>query len=281
MASYVLSPAQYRQIKKTVLDTMLPTLVGRRLLPVDPDIGAGAQEATRTKLDKGTEEARIIPKAGRYGVITPTEQEVTVYIRKIGQAFVVTDEDLESSRVTGRPLDKRSIQLCSRAIQEKEDAFIFNGYDKVPDELGLVGNAAQTAACDEKWSTDDGEPYEDCNNIVGKIEDYDFTPKFAVFNNQDFKYLRKEDITGEIYLDKIVRNLGIPVANILKTSAMTKGTALFCDSGNTVAELKQVESIFIKPPLEQANDTQLIRVRERLGMDVYEPYAFATLTNIS
>jgi uncharacterized linocin/CFP29 family protein len=284
MTSYVLSPQQYRQIKKTVLQHVLPNLVGRQVLPLDPEVGPGAQEVTRNMLDIPTTPAKVIAKGGRYGVITPTENEVTVYIRKIGQAFVVTDEDLESSQVTGRPLDKRTIQVASRKIQEFEDEFIFNGYAPA-DELGLIGStAAQSGmqvACANKWTTPACEPYDDVNNAVGKIEANYYEAQFMVINYSDAKLLRREDTYGNIYLKKILDNLSIPEDNILSSAAIAPGTALIGDMGPDIAELKQVEPITVLPPIRTTEDSQQINIRERLGIDIYEPQAYCLLTNIS
>lgn len=280
MASYVLSPAQYRQIKKTVIETILPDLVGRKLLPRDPEVGPGAQEVTRTMLDNDTVNAKLIPKGGVYPLVTPTEQEVTVYIRKIGQGFVVTDEDLESSQTTGRPLDKRSIQIASRNIQRWEDEFIFKGYSPV-NEVGLYGSTSLTVGCANKWSSSSAEPYDDVNDAVGKIEANYFKPSFLILNYEDMKLLRRENTYGQIYLDKIVNGLNIPLANILETTALTKGTGMVCATGNDIAELKEVEPLTVLPPIRLPNDSQQINIRERLGMDVYQDKAFCTITNIS
>lgn len=276
---YVLSPYQYRTIKKTAIETILPKLVGRQIIPLDPEVGPGTQEVTRTKLLPGDEDAQVIPKGGRYGLTTPTEETETVYIRKIGQGFVVTDEDLESSQVAGRPLDKRSIQIASRKIAEYEDTFIFTGDSRV-NEVGLVGAATNTQAVGTKWNLPGCEPYDDANNLVGKMEADGFSPKFAVFNLATLKYLRQEDSYGEIYLDKIVKNLGIPANNILGSGNIAAATALFCESGNDIAQLKEVEALRVMPPIRLPNDTQQINLRERIGLDVYQTDAFGTLTGI-
>jgi len=280
MSTYVLPQRMYRQIKKTALEPMLPNLVGRRVVPKDPEITKGAQEATRDKFKASDEDARFIPKGGRYGVITPSGEEVTVYIRKIGQAFIVTDEDLESSIAGGRPLDKQAIQLASRKIAEKEDFFILRGYANAG-ELGLYGNANQTKACSNKWDTTNGNPYEDINDAQTKLEANDFEAKFLILNNQDYGLIRRRDAYGNVYRRQIIDELGISETNILKSSALLKGTGLLCDSGPTIAELKIVEEITPQDPVRTTRDTQQINIRERMGLDVYENNAFCTITNIS
>lgn len=280
MTQRVLTPAQYRYIKRTIIETVLPDLVGRRFLPLDPEVGAGAQEVTRNVLDPGEEEARIIPKAGEYGLITPTTQEVTVYIRKIGQAFLVTDEDLDSSQTTGVGLDRQAIVMAGRKIQEYEDNFIFNGYAPA-EETGLIAEALNTVGAAEKWSTTNGDPYEDFNEAVGKIENEGFSPDRAVFNSQDMHLLRNKDPHGNTYLDDIVDVIGFSRENILTSKTVPKGTGLIAATGTDIADLKEVEPITPLPPIRMTNDTSQVNVRERIGKDVYQRGAFCSITNIS
>jgi uncharacterized linocin/CFP29 family protein len=276
----ILRPEDYQYVMKNIFTGHLDELVARRIIAPDPNVPRGAQEAKRWKYNYPDDGAQYIPKGGEYPHITTTQTAVTVPIHKIGLGVQFDEWDLESSRNLGQfALDKQLVQDVGRKIAEKEDSYIFNG-DTAVNVTGLYGSAGNTFGCTTKWDAAGAEPYEDMNQAMGKLEEDGFTGKYFVMNKQDFMLLRQEDAYGNVYMDKVLQNLGINRANILKTATLTKGTGLLCDSGSNVAELKMAEELTVLPP-ERHEDTITINAREKLGLDVYEVNAFCTVTNIS
>lgn len=278
---YVLSPAQYRTIKKTALDIIRNKTVGRKLLPLDPEASPGTQEMESTKYIKPESNAKIIAKGGEYDIFEPTEQKSRVKIRKLGKAFVVTDEDLDTSRATGKGLDKRGIELATEMIVEDEESFIFSGYAPM-NEPGLVDLVPEENKVDAlaPWDTDMLEPYEDFRKTIGVLSENNFVPKVAVFNNKDFANIFKEDSFGKTYFNKLVENFSISKDNYLMTTGMPSGSILLMDIGPQIADFKEVERVNPRDPVRDTRDRQQINVREQIGKEVYRPEALALIENM-
>lgn len=278
---YVLSPAQYRTIKKTAVQVIQHQTVGRKLLPLDPDVGPGTQEVERTRYRKPSGNSKFIPKGGEYDIFEPTEERLRVAIRKLGKAFVVTDEDLESSKANGEGLDKVAIQMAAQMIAEDEEEFIFQGYSAMG-ENGLIDivPADNSESAIAGWNTDMLEPYEDVRIAVGKLAENNFQPKAIVFNNQDWANILKEDTFGRTYFNKLVENFPIPRENYLITPGMPSGSVLLMDIGPDIADFKEVERVNPRDPVRDTRDRQQINIRERIGKEVYRPEAMALITGI-
>jgi len=276
---YVLSPAQFRTIKKTAVEYIATKTVGRKLLPLDPEVGAGTQQVERTKYLKPENTSKIIAKGGEYDVFEPTEEKLRCNIYKIGKAFVVTDEDLESSRVTGNGLDKVAINMASQMIVESEEEFIFTG-DSDMNEPGLVDLADETVDAEAGWDTDMLDPYEDMRQAISILSANGFTAKAAVFNNEDWGNILKRDSFGKSYFDILTESFPIPKENYFATSGMPSGKALVMDVGEQIADFKQVEPVNPRDPVRDTRDRQQINIRERIGKEVYLPEALVVIDGI-
>lgn len=281
MAGY-LRPEEYQFVKKNILVGQLDELVATRIIPSDPGVSKGAQEAKRWKYNYPDEGAELIPKGGPYPKITTSMEAVTVPIHKFGIGTEFDEWDLESSRSMGQyALDKQIIQDMGRKMAENVDDYIFKGNTDVG-VTGLYGLAGNTYACTAKWDSATPDPYDDLNTATGLLEADGFDCKYLIMNKVDYHLLRRDDAYGNVYLKKVTDTLDISKESILKSSALTKGTAMLCDAGSDISELKVAESLTVLPA-EKIPDTDRIsiRCREKLGMDVYETNAYCTITNIS
>lgn len=270
----------FQFVKGQILEGHLDELVARKIISPDPGVSAGSQEAKRWKYNIPEETAEHIPKGGPYPTMKPSQTPATVPIHKIGLAAEIDEWDLESAKSLGQfALDKKAAQDIGRKIAEYEDSYIFKG-DSSINVTGLYDIAGNTKACTTQWDQPGAEPYEDVNEAAGKLEADGFTPKFLILNKNDFFLLRQEDAYGNVYMKKVLDNLSISANNVLKTATLISGTALLCDAGANISELKIAEDIKVLPA-EQQGDTITIRAREKLGLDVYEPNAYCAISNIT
>lgn len=280
MATAYLRQSEYQFVKKNILEGRLDNLVARKIIPSDPGVGPGAQEAKRWNyVDPGVEPEHIA-KGGEYPYFTTSQTPTTVPIHKFGLGIEYDEWDLESSRSMGAyALDKKLPRDLGRKMAEYEDKYILNG-DATIGVSGLTDLAGNTHACTTKWDDPSPDPYDDLNTATGLVEEDDFNVKFLIMNKADIHLLRRDDAYGNVYMDKVLKNLNVDKGTILTTKVITKGTALLCDAGPDVGELKIAEEIKVLPQ-EVDGDTVRVRARAKLGMDVYEPNAYCLITNIS
>jgi uncharacterized linocin/CFP29 family protein len=265
-----------------MLEKRREVLVSRQIVPVDSGVGPGDQQAKRWNYNIPDEGAELIPKDGTYPLITTSATPTTVPIFQIGIGTKLNDWDAQSAKKMGSyDLWKKMGKELGLKIAEREDDLIFKG-DSSIHVTGLYDSAGNSKGCSTKWGASGGEPYEDVNEAVGKLEADLFTPKFMIMNPEDMFLLRQEDAYGNVYKEKILKNTPLTEENILKTSAITKGTALLCDANSDVAELKIAEDSRVLPEEKMpGTDHSILRARERIGIDIYQSDAYCKITNIS
>jgi uncharacterized linocin/CFP29 family protein len=275
-----LRDSEYRYVKKGILEGKVEDLIARKIISPDPNVGPGAQEAQRWDYNVPNDEAEHIPKGGPYPYMTTSISPTSVPIHKFGLGIEFDEWDLASARSMGKfSLDNRLPRDLGRKMAEYEDKYILNG-DSTIGVTGLIDKATNTYACASKWDSTNPDPYEDLNQATSEIETDLFKVKYVIMNTADKHLLRRRDTYGNIYLDQIVEALNITKDSILTTKVITKGTALLCDAGPDIAELKIAEEMVILPQ-EVDGDTVRVRAREKLGMDVYKTDAFCKVTGIS
>jgi hypothetical protein len=178
MAATYLRQSEYQFVRKNILEGRLDNLVARKIIPADPSIGPGAQEAKRWNYVNPDDEAEHIPKGGDYPYFTTSMTPTTVPIHKFGLGIEYDEWDLESSRTMGQySLDKKLPRDLGRKMAEYEDKYILNG-DASVGVSGLTDLAGNTHPCPTKWDATSGaDPYDDFNTATGKVEAYDFKVK--------------------------------------------------------------------------------------------------------
>lgn len=272
---------QYWQIHGAALETFVPALVGRGVLALNTDIGPGAQEVSRDKITNPEVDAPVIAKGQNYPEMSVDIGRITAYIRKIGVRFTLSREDILSSQTRGEPLPALNARKAGRVLAEQEDKFIFSG-DATVNETGILGAAGVPGVCAAKWNDPAADPYEDVNDMVAAIEKNGGKPRVMCIHPTDLGYLRRKDFYGNKYIDQVAEILTNGKNSIIVSQNIPKGTSLITDVGNDIAELFITEgAVTIPPAAEQPNDTYMFRLRERLGIDVYEPNVIGKLTNLS
>jgi uncharacterized linocin/CFP29 family protein len=272
----------YQYVRAGMLEKRKEVFVSRKIIPVDPNIAPSDQEAKRWNFIDPEEEADLIPKGGDYPLITTSATPTTVPIHQIGAGHEINDWDaLSSNKLGAYSVARKMGEVLGEKLAKKEDRYIFNG-DTSVNVTGVYASAGNTKGCTTQWAASGGEPYEDVNEAVGKLEADKFNPKFLIMHPENMFLLRQEDAYGNVYKEKILKNTPITADNILTSEALTKGTALLCDAGSDIAELKIAEDARLLPEEKiPGTDKSILRARARIGIDIYETDAFCTITNIS
>lgn len=119
---------QLELIKSRTYDVLYADLQARSLFPVNNEGGSGITSITFRTFDKVgmakiiNNYAKDLPRADVAG------KETTIPVRELGISFGYTVKEIESSRLTGVPLDQRRADAALRAIEEEVNNIAFNGH---------------------------------------------------------------------------------------------------------------------------------------------------------
>ena len=127
-------------IEDKVVEAVHPTLVGRKLFPVEvvPNVGALTVRGYK-RTDMSQARISLHGEGGSYDRSKKTPFDVTVPV--IDKKFTVGWRDLEASRYAGQPLDVQDALNAALQVAEEEDKLLITGEYTGWKALGIEGLA--------------------------------------------------------------------------------------------------------------------------------------------
>lgn len=270
--NYALSPEETEALEKMVIETILPALRGRQLIPVTK-VDAGCQVY---RYDKWTHMsgAEIVGRGEPFPLDKVGRTRTSVEIQKIGKGFEIIREDLLSSD-TEKTLNAKS---AARQVAEEENNVIFNG-QTLPHIHGLIDDAGNTKAASNAWSTAAGtrDPYGDLNTLIALCEADGFMGPFKLaLEPVNLGEARQMDAYGNVYLDSM-KEL---VSEIIPDATLPHGTGVLVQEGEDVASLVVAEDITVEVHEMDKNQVIQVNIFERVVPVVRQTNGVGTLTSI-
>ena len=275
-AASLLTKEDVKQIETTIIETILPVIRGRLLLPIRK-IPPGKTIYEYNKSDHMSA-AEIVGKGGQFPRDAMSIADSTAKILKIGKGFAVFREDL-----LAKPgVDTLNAQDAARQVMEAENAFIFTGSTQ-PAINGLIAAAGQTQVGTD-WSAAIGtaDAYGDVLKIIAKLEAENFMGPYSLgLNPTNYGEARRRDVqaggSGESVLKSILAEL---VSEVVVDPSITLGTAIVMQKGLANAALLVSEDVTVE--IFDMDEDQVMKgnVFERIGLVVYQANSIGTLTAI-
>ncbi len=275
-AASLLTKEDVKEIEKTIIDTILPVLRGRLLLPIKK-IAAGKTIYEWNKKDHMSA-AELIGKGGNFPRDEMSIADDTAKIIKIGKGFEVFREDL-----LAKPgIDTENAQDAARQVMEMENSFIFTGSTH-PAINGLIAAAGQTQVGTD-WSAAIGtaDAYGDVLKIIAKLEAQNFMGPYSLgLNPVNYGEARRRDVqgggTGESVLKSILADL---VSEVVVDPTITLGTAIVMQKGLANSALLVAEDVTVEIFDMDPNQVMKGNVFEHVGIVVYQANSIGTLTGL-
>jgi uncharacterized linocin/CFP29 family protein len=241
-----LTDEEVMYVEDKLVESVQPTLVGRKLFPVEyvPNAGLLTVRGYR-RTDMSQARISLHGDGGSYDRSNKTPFDVTVPV--IDKKFKIGWRDLEASRYAGQPLDLQDAVNAARQCAEEEDKLLISGEYTGWKALGIEGLATATSrnsqASAGAWP---GYALQDLSAGIAKLEASGHTNKSMyacvlrstwaaklrqLITNSDRKYI--DVIQGENPLFPA----GIYVSDNLFTSAGLTTSALVLELGKENFEM--------------------------------------------
>lgn len=158
-AAGVFFKRELEHVKKATYDIKYADLTYDKVFPVNADVNPGMTHITYYTYDKKGMAKVVMNYAGDLPRIDVDGKETTIPIRTLGAAFAYTIDEINSSKLVGKGLDRMRANTARRAIEELMNKITWLG-DAKSGLLGLFthpniprGNAPNGVAGTPGWST--------------------------------------------------------------------------------------------------------------------------------
>jgi uncharacterized linocin/CFP29 family protein len=247
-------------------------------------IDSGAQSYKYNKITHGSAAAFDYTYPGKMSLDQIDVQPTTVAIPNIHKEFQINKLDLESSRMSGTPLNTTEAESKTYTVATGEDNLLIQGWSQDGtnyDINGLYQSAGNSDATSLNWGTaaniatsiQNGLALLDADNINGpfnlSLNSTQYSETLAVIANTAVTYRQwiKEQIGGQI----------------ISSPAMTTGTGMLTPvNPNGAFEYVIAEPITLKTEVESVKEGEGLfgRVYVRGLPVVYDANAICKLTDI-
>jgi uncharacterized linocin/CFP29 family protein len=164
-------------IENALVETVQPTLVGRKLFPIEivPNAGLLTVRGYR-RTDMSQARISLHGDGGSYDRSNKTAFDVTVPV--IDKKFKIGWREIEASRYAGQPLDIQDAENAARQCAEEEDKLLITGEYTGWKALGIEGLATATGRNSQgsagAWPANS---LTDLSAAIGKLEEDGHTNK--------------------------------------------------------------------------------------------------------
>lgn len=177
VASSIFFPRELEAIKPGSYDVEYAPLSAFKLIPVSRTTDPGAQVVTYNQYDS-TGRAKIISNyADDVPLVNVSGKQFTSNIVSIGDAYLISIQDLRSSRFANKNIEQKLIQTANNAIQQdmNELAFFGNSHAGIQGWLTNpsidVQPVAGATAPDRLWSAKNGpQMIDDLTEAISAIK---------------------------------------------------------------------------------------------------------------
>ena len=262
MTSQILPAEVLQVISEIVVDEAEKRRIGRDIVTVEK-IDAGAQTYKYRKF-LGFSKVSEIPEGAEFPLDAVKIEEASVEIKKIGTAFNVTREENLANKIMSIAQLARD---AARVVALEEDKMIVEA---------LIANAGDAVTASATWSST-GNPYNDVNSALAKLENYAYQGNALVIHPTKMADLRKINADAKNTYLELIQGLGIKV---YVTPQIASNTAIVLDTKNACV-LAVAEDLTIEgPAYDQKTQTYLVNVFERIGVAVVRPNSVVKITGI-
>lgn len=265
-----LSPEQWEQIDRTVVEVARQFLVGRRFIPVYGPLGAGMQ-AIISNVFGGIGDATvdILGDAETSPVLVETRRaEILPMLYK---DFRLNWRDIEASRQLGIPLDTGPAAAAAYAVALAEDRLIFYGSAESP---GLLNLEKRTRSSRGDWHQVGGA-FESVVSATAQLIANGFPGPYAVITSPQL-YAAMTRVFGNTGVLEIEQIRQLATAGVFQTPILDENQAVVVATGRQNMDLaigQDLTTAF----LETTNMSHNFRVFEILALRVKRPGAVCTL----
>lgn len=276
----VLTQEDIRHVKKEIIETVLPRLRGRELLPINSEMDITdefVRQTTETRMGAAVVHGRRVTHT--------MEDEVT---ETLGAALPIPyiDKEFKIHRLDALSKNNakdRNARGAGRRVAEGENDLIYNGCT-LPAVNGLIAGAGNTTAATAVWSSAAGTafPYENVNRLIGLMEDDGFMGPYKMrvepVNMSEFR--KREVVAGgsaEPYIKLVKADL---ISDIEADPSLPHGTAVVVETGKDTAELAMPEDITVEFFDMDKNHTIFGKVYERCVPWIHQANGVGTITGM-
>lgn len=150
---------ELEHIKAKSYDIKYADLTYDKVFPVSTEVNPGATHITYHTYDKRGMAKVIMHYAGDLPRVDVDGEEHTIPVRSLGASFGYTIDEINSSKMVGKQLDRRRAGTARRAVEELQNKITWLG-DAVSGLVGLLthpnipsGNAPNGAGGTAPWDT--------------------------------------------------------------------------------------------------------------------------------
>lgn len=276
----VLTQDDLRGIRQTVVETMLLTLTGREILPIER---RPIQEEFFTYwLETQMSDAEVMTRRGKARV---AEDEPIVALQtalpyvKIEKKFAMHKLDQFASF----DAKARYVKQATRQVAEAENDLIFNGCT-LPALNGLIAGAGNTTAATGAWSAlpGTGDAYEDVNRVIQLMRVDGFMGPYLMACdpiNYGELGIREVKAGGSAQTFKELIESSLLAGPIRSNVLIPHGTAVVIQQGSDVASLLCAEdTTLVISDLDEITEQIEGVVREAVLPFIFQANGVGTVT---
>jgi uncharacterized linocin/CFP29 family protein len=280
-----LTDEEIRYIDSAVIETVKPTLIGRRVFGIErlPDAGY----RTWRKYAESDMSQATIDMDGITNVMDHVEySNKDVPVPQVTKAFRLFWRDIIASRRGGVPIDTRNIANAARQVAEEEDKMLITGEYTGWRCLGIQGLATATGRATQAtagvWTTI-ANIYTDISAAIAKLEANGHYGPYAMILRSALKARLRQVNTGtsdtvETVLKQILDNIYVSDSLYSSAGAVTSVLVVEQKPGNFALGIGQDAITWTK---QDDNMNTIGRVYEVLAPRVDHATAICELTGVA
>ncbi len=253
----------WKDIDKSVIETAIRTLIGRRFLNIYGPLGAGAISVQYDKNDREEIfENGIVKTSGRKSVELP----------QLYEDFTILWRDLENNEKNKTPLDLSVVSLAAQNLSNREDKLIFYGNELLGAEGILNAKGTQKLKLSD-WATGEN-PYKDIVKAINMIMEKGMVGKIVLCLSRSlyFDLQRIQEGTGMTEAQRVSSMIG----NLFNVSVIKdKKAAVICAEPQYIDLAIGVD--IATAYLEQKDLNHSFRIMETILPRIKEPNAIVVL----
>lgn len=267
-----LTPAEWENIDRAVVQTARRQLVGRRFINVVGPLGPGVQEVP-TYTYVGIEPGII----DTIGVDDPTPIRAAARLHPIipliYKDFIIYWRDVETSRRFGVPLNTSAAAAAAAYVAQREDDLIINGQPELG-YRGLTNVEGRHVLPKRDWAQM-GAAFDDAVAAMQRLVAKGFYGPFAMVTSPAnyASMARVYANTGVLEIEQVRK---IMTAGIFQTPVIADATVVVVSTGPQNFDLVIAQDM-ITAYLESVNLNHPFRVLEALVLRIHRPDAICTL----